>query len=127
MAMESNASALSHSKVRQQFLPHSHPTDLLYLISILIAGELIETSGTLSGGGKSSSGRMGRKVATDTSGTETSARDIALMETKLQELTEQCSQLRQRKVQIEDSLQEVNRFANDGATNLKKWRMEINV
>lgn len=70
---------------------------------------------------------MGRKVATDTSGSETSARDIALMEQKLQELTERCSQLRQRKVQIEDSLQEVNRFANDGATNLKKWRMEINV
>lgn len=91
-------------------------------------GELIEPSGTMSGGGKSCMrGRMGRNVATDTSGNETSARDIAIMEQKLQELTEQCGQLRQRKVQLEDTLQELNRSTHDGATNLKKWRMEINV
>jgi hypothetical protein len=70
---------------------------------------------------------MGRNVTTDTSGNETSAKDIALMEEKMQQLTEQCSHLRQKKQTLEDELVELNKLTRDGATNLQKWKMEIRV
>lgn len=82
----------------------------------------------MSGGGKSCQrGRMGRNVATDTSGNETSAKDIALMEQKLQQLNEECSQLRQTRQSLEDELVNLNKSTREGTTNLQKWRMEIKV
>ena len=92
------------------------------------SGELIEPSGTMSGGGKSCQrGRMGRNVATDTSGSETSAKDIALMEETMGQLSEQLAQLRQSKLALEDSLAEINQSLRQGNTNLQKWKMEIKV
>lgn len=82
----------------------------------------------MSGGGNGCQrGRMGRNVTTDTSGNETSAKDIALMEEKMQQLTEQCSQLRQKKQTLEDELVELNKLTREGTTNLQKWKMEIRV
>ncbi len=72
-------------------------------------------------------GRMGRNVTTDTSGNETSAKDIALMEEKLQQLNEECSRLRQMRQTLEDELVELNKSSREGNTNLQKWRMEIKV
>lgn len=89
---------------------------------------MIEPSGTMSGGGKSClRGRMGRKVTTDTSGGETSAKDIAKMEQRLQQLNEECAELRRNKQDLEDSLQELNRSSREGNTNLQKWKIEIKV
>ena len=89
---------------------------------------MIEPSGTMSGGGKSCSrGRMGRNVTTDTSGNETSAREIALMEEKLQQLNEECGQLRQMRQTLEDEIGELNKSTREGTTNLQKWKMEIKV
>lgn len=100
----------------------------LSTLYFLLLGELIEPSGTMSGGGKSClRGRMGRSVQTDTSGSETSARDIAAMEQKLQQLNEECSQLRQTKQNLEDAIVELNKSTREGTTNLQKWQMEIKV
>lgn len=91
-------------------------------------GELIESSGTMTGGGHGCArGRMGRNVRTDTSGNETSAKDIALMEAKMQQLTEECSQLRQKRQNLEDELVDLNKLTREGTTNLQKWKMEIRV
>lgn len=82
----------------------------------------------MSGGGNGCQrGRMGRNVTTDTSGNETSAKDIALMEEKMRQLTEQCSQLRQKKQTLEDELVELNKLTREGTTNFQKWKMEIRV
>jgi hypothetical protein len=82
----------------------------------------------MSGGGNGClRGRMGRNVTTDTSGSETSAKDIALMEEKMQQLTEECSQLRLRRQTLEDELVELNKLTREGTTNLQKWKMEIKV
>jgi predicted nucleic acid-binding Zn-ribbon protein len=70
---------------------------------------------------------MGRNVRTDTSGNETSAKDIALMEAKMQQLTEECSQLRQKRQNLEDELVDLNKLTREGTTNLQKWKMEIRV
>ena len=89
---------------------------------------MIEPSGTMSGGGKSClRGRMGRRVATDTSGGEMSAKDIVKMEQRLQQLNEECAELRRNKQNVEDSLQELNRSSREGNTNLQKWKIEIKV
>lgn len=91
-------------------------------------GDLIEPAGTMSGGGKTClRGKMGRNVTTDTSGSEVSARDIALMEEKMQKLNEECSQLRQRRQTLEDELVELTKLTRQGTTNLQKWNMEIKV
>jgi hypothetical protein len=49
------------------------------------------------------------------------------MEEKMQQLTEQCSQLRQKKQTLEDELIELKKLTRDGTTNLQKWKMEIRV
>lgn len=93
---------------------------------ITLKGDLIEPAGTMSGGGKTClRGKMGRNVTTDTSGSEVSARDIALMEEKMQKLNEECSQLRQRRQTLEDELVELTKLTRQGTTNLQKWNMEI--
>ena len=95
---------------------------------VTLKGELIEPSGTMSGGGKSCMrGRMGRNVATDTSGGETSAKDIARMEDKMQQLSEECARLRESKLKLEDALVEITKSTREGNTNLQKWKMEIKV
>lgn len=98
----------------------------LWHFKFFCLGELIEPSGTMSGGGKSCQrGRMGRNVTTDTSGSEISAKEIAQMEQKLQQLNEECSQLRQRRQSLEDELVELTKLTREGTTNLQKWSMEI--
>lgn len=94
---------------------------------VTLIGELIEPSGTMSGGGKNCQrGRMGRNVTTDTSGgNETSAKDIALMEQKLQQLDVECQQLRQRRQTLEDELVELKKLINEGTTNLDKWKRDV--
>lgn len=95
---------------------------------VTLKGELIEPSGTMSGGGKSCMrGRMGRNVATDTSGGQTSAEEISRMEGKMQQLSEECAQLRESKLKLEDSLAEITKSTREGNTNLQKWKMEIKV
>lgn len=70
---------------------------------------------------------MGRNVATDTSGKEVSAQEIAQMEQRLQQLNEQCAQLRTTKQSLEDELLELTKASREGTTNLQKWKMEIKV
>ena len=95
---------------------------------VMFSGGLIETSGTMAGGGNSCKrGLMGRNVTTDTSGKETSAKEIAAMEQRLQQLDEECGQLRATKQNLEDSLLELTRSSREGNTNLQKWKMEVKV
>lgn len=82
----------------------------------------------MSGGGKSCfRGKMGRNVTTDTSGSEISAKEISMMEEKMQKLNEECSQLRQRRQTLEDELVELTKSTREGTTNLQKWKMEVKV
>ena len=82
----------------------------------------------MSGGGNSCSrGRMGRSVATDTSGVEMTAQQINQMEQRLQNLADECNQLRQTKSQLEDALANINKQRHQGATDVQKWRLEIKV
>ena len=93
---------------------------------VTLKGELIEPSGTMSGGGnRCSRGRMGRNVTTDTSGTELSAKDIAQMEQRLQQLTERLAELRQTKATLEEEVARLTRDIRDSSANLTKWKMEV--
>jgi predicted nucleic acid-binding Zn-ribbon protein len=45
----------------------------------------------------------------------------------MQQLTEECSQLRQKRQNLEDELVDLNKLTREGTTNLQKWKMEIRV
>ena len=58
---------------------------------------------------------------------EVLAKEIALMEEKLQKLNEECGQLRQMRQTLEYKIGELTKSTREGTTNLQKWKMEIKV
>ena len=58
---------------------------------------------------------------------EVLAKEIALMEEKLQKLNEECGQLRQMRQTLEYKIGELTKSTREGTTNLEKWKMEIKV
>lgn len=88
---------------------------------VTLKGEIIEVSGTMSGGGRPMKGRMGRKIVEDIS-----ADSIKDMQTVLQQDENELKQLIQRKQLIEPKQYEIKTKLEKSKENLHKWKNEIN-
>ncbi|XP_026667538.1 structural maintenance of chromosomes protein 4 isoform X2 [Ceratina calcarata] len=89
---------------------------------VSLKGELIELSGTMSGGGKTvSRGRMGQKVVRN----ELSAADIEKLELDLSKLSEECNQYRARGQELENQVHSLNVSLKDMKVNKEKLRIDV--
>ncbi|GLV32117.1 gluon [Carabus blaptoides fortunei] len=91
---------------------------------VTLKGELIETSGTMSGGGKTvSRGRMGQCVTVQkNAGTPRKMQD---METSLTKLEQKVGELRQRQTTLEDEVNSLDPQLRTMKTDLEKFTIEV--
>eukprot|EP00795_Rhopilema_esculentum_P016959 gene16959-8457_t len=88
---------------------------------VTVKGELIEASGTMSGGGKSvSRGRMGGKIVQDVD-----ARDVEKIEKNVEADVEKLEALSERKVELERELEAIKKELAAKMHSLQKANMEI--
>lgn len=89
---------------------------------VSLKGELIELSGTMSGGGRTACrGRMGQTVVRN----EFSAADIERLETDLSKVSEECSQCRARSQELENQIHGLNVSLKDMKVNKEKLRIDV--
>ncbi|KAL3847105.1 hypothetical protein ACJMK2_018035 [Sinanodonta woodiana] len=88
---------------------------------VTLEGQLIDTSGTMSGGGKSvCKGRMGSSVVSDID-----PKEVANMENKLSKLTTDAQQARENKDKLEDMIRQLEKNHQQMKHNLEKFTLEI--
>lgn len=97
---------------------------------VSLKGDVIETSGTMSGGGRSQfRGKMGTQVKTKTSAMDTSIggghEELQAMQIKAQELQEQVNYLQQVQGEQERLLGQLNQSLRTKEPQLKRLRTEI--
>ncbi|KAK9505959.1 hypothetical protein O3M35_009914 [Rhynocoris fuscipes] len=84
---------------------------------VTLTGEIIETSGTMSGGGRERrTGRMGRSAAVITNGA--SDDDLNLLDRQISENRDHLQNVEHRRVTLETSISTLN-------SNIKKWKMNL--
>jgi len=89
---------------------------------VTLNGELIETSGTMSGGGKSKMrGRMGR----DAQAVKVSPQEVEALDRAIEGLSARQSALRRQRADSENLLTSANRDARQMEHNLQKFRLEV--
>ncbi|XP_069937057.1 structural maintenance of chromosomes protein 4-like, partial [Cherax quadricarinatus] len=89
---------------------------------VTLKGELIEPSGTMSGGGRSVlRGRMGKQAAV----LNVDTREVELVEGEVEKLTQHAGQLRKERAQLEDSIQQLTKDLKMVKLNIQKYRLEI--
>ncbi|GLG96606.1 Uncharacterized protein GBIM_03539, partial [Gryllus bimaculatus] len=89
---------------------------------VTLEGQLIETSGTMSGGGRTKlQGRMGNKIA----GPSVSPQEQEKMERDCENLEAVVIKLRQRQSTLEEQVQQINSSLPQMQMRLKKGSMEI--
>lgn len=89
---------------------------------VTLKGELIEPSGTMSGGGRSVlRGRMGKQAAI----VNVDPREVENVESKVDELTQYAGQLRRDRAQLEDSVQRLTKDLKLMKMDIQKFRMEF--
>ncbi|KAG4074231.1 hypothetical protein HA402_008979 [Bradysia odoriphaga] len=98
--------------------------------TVTLKGELIEISGSMSGGGRPIKGRMGQQVKTKTSrndaNTSMSADDIGEMNRKVEELSNRISYCQEQQGQLEKDLRNIDVSIKQKETALKRLATEIN-
>ncbi|XP_060578899.1 structural maintenance of chromosomes protein 4-like [Ruditapes philippinarum] len=88
---------------------------------VTLQGQLIDTSGTMSGGGKSvCKGRMGSSVVSDVD-----TKDLANNETKMKKLAEEGQQCRANKERLEDFVKQQKKDITHVKHSLQKLGIEI--
>ena len=87
---------------------------------VTLKGEIIETTGTMSGGGRPMKGRMGTKVAE-----EFNADSIKQMQTTLQNDEVEIKEVIKRKQELEPKIYELKVKLDKSKENLIKWKNEI--
>ena len=87
---------------------------------VTLKGELIEVTGTMSGGGRPQKGRMGTKVVE-----ELSADSIKQMQNSLQSDETEIRDVNTRKQELEPKIYELKAKLEKGKENLLKWKQEI--
>ncbi len=90
---------------------------------VTLKGEIIEVSGTMSGGGNPSRGRMGSKI---TAVDEMSAETIKKMQETIKVDENLLSQLRARKQELETLIHELKTKLEKSNNDLVKWQNELN-
>ncbi|XP_048487177.1 structural maintenance of chromosomes protein 4 [Plutella xylostella] len=91
---------------------------------VTLKGDVIETAGTMSGGGKTTMrGRMSSSVTQDTREQDPSA--LRASEETLAELERRLTELRSEQVSLEDSVASLQRSTRTGKTTLQKLSVEL--
>nr|XP_045624012.1 structural maintenance of chromosomes protein 4-like [Procambarus clarkii] len=89
---------------------------------VTLKGELIEPSGTMSGGGRSvNHGRMGKQATV----VNIDPREVECVEKRVDELTQQSVQLRRDRTQLEESVQKLTRDLKSMQLDIQKYKMEV--
>ncbi|KAG7208913.1 hypothetical protein KM043_015093 [Ampulex compressa] len=89
---------------------------------VTLKGELIELSGTMSGGGRTVfKGRMGQKVVRN----EPSATDIEKLQSELDVVFEECNRLRAKQQPLENQIYTLSTALKDMKVNKQKCDIEI--
>ncbi|XP_064614893.1 structural maintenance of chromosomes protein 4-like [Liolophura sinensis] len=89
---------------------------------VTLHGQLIDTSGTMSGGGKSvSKGRMGSSAVSQ----EFNPTQVKVMETNLEKLMMEAQQVRDNKNKLEETVHSVEKSVTQMKHTLAKHKMEI--
>ncbi|KAK8749380.1 hypothetical protein OTU49_015814 [Cherax quadricarinatus] len=89
---------------------------------VTLKGELIEPSGTMSGGGRSVlRGRMGKQATV----VNVDPREVECVQVEVDKLTKQAGQLRTERAQLEDSVQQLTKDLKTVKLNIQKYKMEV--
>ena len=89
---------------------------------VTLKGELIELAGTMSGGGKNvSRGRMGQKVVRN----EPSAADVERLQKELDEVFNECNQLKMQQQPLENQLHTLSGSLRDMKVDRDKFKIEV--
>lgn len=98
--------------------------------TVTLKGELIETSGSMSGGGRPIKGRMGQQVKTKTSrndaNTSMSGDNVEEMKRKVEELSTRISYCQEQQGQLERDLRNMEVSIKQKETALKRLASEVN-
>jgi structural maintenance of chromosome 4 len=90
---------------------------------LFMKGELIELSGTMSGGGRQvSRGRMGQKVARS----EPTADDIEKLQRELDQVFEEYDQMKAKQQPLENQIHTLSMSLKDMIVDRDKFKIEIN-
>uniref|UniRef100_A0A182W7U1 Structural maintenance of chromosomes protein n=1 Tax=Anopheles minimus TaxID=112268 RepID=A0A182W7U1_9DIPT len=96
---------------------------------VTLAGDVIETSGTMSGGGRSQQrGRMGTKVQTKTSANEPagiSNHEIEQMQIRAQDIQSQINFLQEQQGELEANIQKLTAKLKNQEMELKRMRVDV--
>ncbi|KAK0172379.1 hypothetical protein PV328_005704 [Microctonus aethiopoides] len=91
---------------------------------VTLKGELIETSGTMSGGGRTVlRGRIGQRVKVN----EISAVDLEKLQKNLDEIFAECQRLKQEKLPLEDQIQTLTTALNEMTVNKDRFKIEVDM
>lgn len=98
--------------------------------TVTLRGELIEISGSMSGGGRPIKGRMGQQVKTKTSrnvhNTSMSADNVDDMKRKVEELSTRISYCQEQQGQLERDLRNIDVSIKQKETSIKRLTSEVN-
>jgi structural maintenance of chromosome 4 len=91
---------------------------------VTLQGQIIETSGTMSGGGNPQRGRMGNKLSSTDSETTHTVESLKRMVDKVKEYENELRTLINQKLELEPEVYELKTKIEEAKQNLNKWRME---
>ncbi|XP_055642960.1 structural maintenance of chromosomes protein 4 [Toxorhynchites rutilus septentrionalis] len=95
---------------------------------VTLNGDVIETSGTMSGGGRSMQrGRMGTKVQTKTSASDTSgsSKEVEQLQVKAEEIQSQINYLQEQQGELEHEIQKLSSQLKHQENEAKRLRMDV--
>lgn len=95
---------------------------------VTLGGDVIETSGTMSGGGRSMQrGRMGTKVQTKTSASDTpkSNKELEHLQVRAQEIQSQINFLQEQQGELEQQIQRMGSQLKNQENEVKRLKMDV--
>nr|ATL75372.1 structural maintenance of chromosomes 4A [Diachasma muliebre] len=88
---------------------------------VTIQGQLIETSGTMSGGGRPAKGRIGQRVVRN----EPSTADVESLQGELDRIFEECNRLRMKQPPLEEQIRALTPALEEMTLNRDKFEIEV--
>ncbi|XP_062706860.1 structural maintenance of chromosomes protein 4 [Aedes albopictus] len=95
---------------------------------VTLGGDVIETSGTMSGGGRSMQrGRMGTKVQTKTSASDTpkSNKELEHLQVRAQEIQSQINYLQEQQGELEQQIQRMSSQLKGQENEVKRLKLDV--
>ena len=92
---------------------------------VTLQGQIIETSGTMSGGGQPQRGRMGSKLINESESHHT-IESLKRLQDGVKEFENELRTLINRKLELEPEVYDLQTKLEEAKQNLIKWRAEVN-